>query len=319
MLRFLKLAAALAVVPMIAFVTPALAVGEGQIESGDIYRIKNITKNIDFVDPANADACNLLEYKVRIHDPGPGFLTNVNVWVDLPSEADTSNISTIVVSAQNANPSATFDTATLNLSSAQSVSYVNGTTQLLDASGNVIQNLPDGITQGGIGIGNVGVSFSNREYVQFQARVSCPSVPVTFSSTQTVSATASATGSATVNCPKGSVASVTTANATASATVSATASATSTVSQADADQKARAAAQSQANSSAQSQAQAAANANAQTAATAKCKPAVVTPSAPVTTSGKGLPNTGPGSIAAIFAGVSTIAGAGHYFIRGRRG
>lgn len=175
MLRFLKLAAALAVVPIIAFAAPALAVGEGQIESGDIYRIKNITKNVDFADPANADSCNLLEYKVRIHDPGPGFLTNVNVWVDLPGGADTSNISTIVVSAQNANPLSTLDTAILNLSSAQGVSYVNGTTQLLDAGGNVIQNLPDGITQGGIVIGNIGVSFNNREYVQFQARTSgCP-------------------------------------------------------------------------------------------------------------------------------------------------
>ncbi|MEK7561959.1 MAG: hypothetical protein AAB541_03810 [Patescibacteria group bacterium] len=238
MLRFLKLATALAVVPIIAFAAPALAVGEGQIESGDIYRIKNITKNIDFVDPANADSCNLLEYKVRIHDPGPGFLTNVNVWVDLPSGADTNNISTIVVSAQNANPLSTFDTATLNLSSAQGVSYVNGTTQLLDASGNVIQNLPDGITQAGIAIGNVGVSFNNRKYVQFQARVSCPAPVPTPTPTPTPTPAA------------------------------------------------------------------------------PTKP-TTKPVVTVASSTKALPDTGPGDVAAIFAGVSAIAGAGHYFVTRR--
>lgn len=38
---------------------------------------------------------------------------------------------------------------------------------------------------------------------------------------------------------------------------------------------------------------------------------------PVVSVGKSLPNTGPGSVAAIFAGVSAIAGAGHYFVTRR--
>lgn len=179
MKRFKTIAVLLATVTALAFASPVLAVNQGQIEGGDIYRIKNITKNVDFIDPANADACNVLMYKVRIHDPGPGALTNVFVWVDLPSGEATSNTSTIVVSSPNADPSSTYDAATVNLSSSRSVSYLSGTTQLLGPSGNVISNLPDGITQGGINIGDVGVSVDNRRYVQFQAKVSCPPVTPT--------------------------------------------------------------------------------------------------------------------------------------------
>ena len=41
------------------------------------------------------------------------------------------------------------------------------------------------------------------------------------------------------------------------------------------------------------------------------------PTTPVV--GKSLPDTGPGSVAAIFAGVSALAGAGHYIVTRRRG
>jgi hypothetical protein len=174
MTQLTKLAAALAAVPVIAFATPALAASEGQIEGGNIFRIKNITKNVDFTDPANADACDTLMFRVRIHDPGPGFLTDVRVKATLDSNVADSHISTVTVSAINADPDSTSDTATLNLSSSQSISFVSGSTQLLDANGNVIRTLPDGITQGGVGIGNVGVSIAEKRFVQFQVKVSCP-------------------------------------------------------------------------------------------------------------------------------------------------
>jgi hypothetical protein len=62
--------------------------------------------------------------------------------------------------------------ATVNISSAQTVSYENGTTQLLDAKGNVIENLPDTITGSGVNIGTLVGSAT--EYVNFKAKVSCP-------------------------------------------------------------------------------------------------------------------------------------------------
>lgn len=160
-----------------AFIGVVNAEGEGQIEGGNIYRVRNVTKGGDFTDPANADACDIVQYKVRIHNPGPGALSEVNVKATLPAGAATSHTSTVTVSAQNADPASTSDTAVVNLSSSQSISYISGSTELLNPSGGVISGLPDGITQGGVNIGNVGVSIDQLRFVQFKAKINCPEQP----------------------------------------------------------------------------------------------------------------------------------------------
>lgn len=164
---------------VLVFAAPALADNEGQIEGGNIYRVKNITKNIDFTDPVTADPCDVVQYKVRIHNPGPGALTSVTVKAALPNVVATSHTSTVTVSAINANPQSTSDTAVVNVSKASGISYVNGSTQLLDANGNVISTLGDGVTSGGVNIGNVGVSINEKRFVQFKAKLECPKPPVT--------------------------------------------------------------------------------------------------------------------------------------------
>jgi hypothetical protein len=176
MSRLLKSAvAALAVVPVVAFAAPVSATVQSSIEGGDIYRVKNVTKNVDFTDPANADACNVLEYKVRLHNGGPTeVLNNVTVSAAFQTAASTKNVSLITARADNASPSNTSDSATVNLSSAQTMSYVNGSTQLLDANGNVIKALPDTITTSGVNIGSLGISLNEKRYVQFQEKVNCP-------------------------------------------------------------------------------------------------------------------------------------------------
>jgi hypothetical protein len=179
MSKLFTMAAALVLVPLLAFASPVLAAGEGQIEGGNIYRVKNVTKNTDFVDPASADACDTLQYWVRIHNPGPGFLSDVKLKATLPSGAATSNTSTMTISAINADPESTSDTATVNVSSSQAFTYESGSTQLLGASGEFLQTLPDGITQGGVSIGNVGVSLGEKRFVLFKVKVNCPTTPVT--------------------------------------------------------------------------------------------------------------------------------------------
>jgi hypothetical protein len=174
MKKLVSVIAGLAAVPVVAMAVPVNATVQPSIEGGDIYRVKNVTKNIDFTDPVNADACDLLMYKVRIHNPGPVALTNVRVQAAFQTAASTSNKSIITVRADNASPSNTSDTATANLSSSQTLSYVSGSTQLLDANGNVISTLSDGITQGGVSIGSVGVSINEKRFVQFQEKVNCP-------------------------------------------------------------------------------------------------------------------------------------------------
>lgn len=165
------------VVPAVMIATPAIAASEGQIEGGNIYRVKNVTQNIDFTNPVNATSCDTVQYRVRIHNPGPGALSAVNVKATLPAGAATTNTSTVTISAVNADPASTSATATVNLSSALSIGYLGGSTQLLDQNGNFISNLPDGITAGGVNIGNVGVSTQEKRFVQFAAKVNCPSTP----------------------------------------------------------------------------------------------------------------------------------------------
>lgn len=176
-LRLTKLTVAFAILASVIFAPVALAASEGQIEGGNIYRVKNVTKNTDFTDPVKADACDVLQYWIRIHNPGPGFLTDVKVKATFPSGSASNHTSTMTASAVNADPASTSDTATVNLSSSQSLSYQSGSTQLLDASGNPIKTLPDGIVGSGVSIGNVGVSLGEKRFILFKAKISCPTTP----------------------------------------------------------------------------------------------------------------------------------------------
>jgi len=198
-------------------VTPfAAADSPGQIGGGDIYRIKNLTKNTDFTDPATANACEKLEYKVRLHNSGFDSVTNIVADATLPSNSSTSNVSKMTVTYSGGVVPSVSDTATLNLTSAQSVSYVSGTTQLLDGNNNLVKALPDGVTQGGVNVGTL--NGSTVEFVQFQAQVNCPTPPVTPPTTPPTTPATPATPTALVNTGPGSVAAIFAA-ATAAGTV----------------------------------------------------------------------------------------------------
>lgn len=150
----------------------------GQLGSGDIYRVRNVSDNqTDFVKVADADLCETVQFKVRIHNGGPKTLTNVNVKASLSSGVKTSHSSTVTVSADNNREGAVATgTAGVNLSQAGSISYVNGSTELLDADGNYMKTLGDAVTGAGVNIGDVAVSLNNKRFVQFKAKISCPEV-----------------------------------------------------------------------------------------------------------------------------------------------
>lgn len=153
------------------------AIGEGQIAGGDIYRSKNVTKNGEFSDTTFADKCETLQYKIRLHNPGPTTVNNVNVKVNLPGNVDTTNVSTATITSQNSQPSVVSDTTTVKLSTAQKIDYVNGSTELLDTYSKHIAGLPDTIFSSGVNIGSVGVSLNEIKFVQFKAKVDCPKPP----------------------------------------------------------------------------------------------------------------------------------------------
>jgi uncharacterized repeat protein (TIGR01451 family) len=198
MSKLLKVsAAALLVVPVLAVANTVSAVtGGGQIEGGDIYRAKNVTKGSDFVDPASADAGDTLLYKVRIHNPGEQCITNTTVKASLPTGANQKNVSTVTVHADNVTTNNISDTATVNLSSAQKVSFVPGSVQLLDANGAVLNSVSDSVVTGanGANIGQVCVSVNNKRFVQFQAKVEKPAATPTPSPTPTPTPTPAPAG-----------------------------------------------------------------------------------------------------------------------------
>lgn len=201
-------AAAAAIIPAVALSGSVLAAAVGQIEGGDIYRVRNVSKNTDFTDPASATCGETVQFKVRIHNPGPDALNNVNVKATLPSGEATSHSSKVTVTADNANPSTITDTAGVNLSQAGSLSYVAGSTELLDAHNSKLNTLPDTITGAGVNAGTVGVSVEQKRFVQFKAKVNCPTTPSVTPETPTTPAAPTVPGQPTklVNTGAGSVA-----------------------------------------------------------------------------------------------------------------
>lgn len=161
----------------------AHALGAGQIEGGSSnYTISNVSKGTGFSNTQSADACNVVEYRVHLYNPGPDPISDVKVEATINTMTPyTQYVSTATVFAPDSlTPQVNFQ-ATLNLSSAQTESYVKNSTVLLDSAGNVIKSsangtLDDTITMGagGIDIGSLGESV--QEYLEFKAQVNCPPV-----------------------------------------------------------------------------------------------------------------------------------------------
>ena len=116
-----------------------------------------------------------MQFRVRIHNPGPEEINDVRVAATLPATVATSHSSTATVSASDA-PDVITDTAGVNLDTAGTLSYVAGSTQLLDPNGSVLQTLGDGIVGGEPSISNC-VSNNQMRLVQFSADVDREETP----------------------------------------------------------------------------------------------------------------------------------------------
>lgn len=176
MKKLLAILSSAVIVPVVVFMSVS-ALGQGQVEGGDIYRVRNVTKSTDFTDPVSATCNETVQFKVRVHNPGPSEIQNVTVTATLPSVTAKSHVSKVTVSSPYADPSSTSDTATVNLDKEGKLTYVAGSTELLGAHGAKISTLGDTILTTGVNIGKVGVSIEEKRYVQFSAKVSCPEAP----------------------------------------------------------------------------------------------------------------------------------------------
>lgn len=153
--------------------TPALATYAAQIEQGDIYWAKNVTKGGKFVDPASATCGDTVQFRVRVHNLGPDVAKSVNVKATLPSAVAASHSSTVTITPTNGQPASISDTAGVNLDKAGKLAYVAGSTELLDANGAKMSTLGESIFTSGVNIGDVNISIQNKRFVQFSVKVEC--------------------------------------------------------------------------------------------------------------------------------------------------
>jgi len=209
MRKVTTLAAAVAVVPVLAISGSAFATTEnpGQIEQGNIYRVKNITTSGSFAENITAKCGDTVEFRVRIHNGGPATLTNVKVAATLNEASSTSHGSKVSLSADNnLHDMVVTANAGVNTDEATTATYVSGSTQLLNYGESVLKNLPDGILKGGVNIGDLGPLTSDTEEVQFQAKLNCPTPkpPVTPPTTTTTTTTPTSTPTTLVNTGPGS-------------------------------------------------------------------------------------------------------------------
>lgn len=180
-MKYLSKVAAIAgatTIASVAALTPVLADSPGQLEGGSlVYKVKNVTQNGSYANTVSAKACDELQYSIDLHNTEYGALHNIMVKVNLPSGSTTSNVSTMTASPDAGGTTGTSGTASVNFTIPQNVTYENGTTVLYDGSGHVIKNLSDGITPNGINVGSL--NGSTTEFVNFKARVNCPTTPNT--------------------------------------------------------------------------------------------------------------------------------------------
>jgi hypothetical protein len=170
---------------------PATAASPGQLQGGsNTYVVKNVTKGGAYANSVSAVSCgDTIKYSIQLSNTGFGALHSINVKASLGS---TSNMTAVPAEGAAAGTSGSVNVA---LGSNQSLVYDSGSTQLYDGNGNVVKTLSDGITSGGVNVGDL--AGSTNEFVNFTAKVNCPSTPVTPSSTPQVtpaSTTLPATG-----------------------------------------------------------------------------------------------------------------------------
>jgi hypothetical protein len=146
--------------------SPVLADSPGQLTGGaQVFQVKNLTQKTDYASSANAACNDELQYSIMLHNAAFGGLTNVQVKVDLATGKVTAT------PAEGAS-AGTSGSVTVNLTSGGSLVYENGTTTLYNSKGEVVKTLPDTITQSGVNIGNI--NGSTTEFVNFKAKVNCP-------------------------------------------------------------------------------------------------------------------------------------------------
>jgi len=163
---------ALAALPVLGvlFTAPVFADSPGQLSNGPSnYKVRNVTKNGAYAQSINATCDDTVKYSITLSNSDYGLLRNLTVKADMASGV-------INASATNANNAVTSvsGNAKVNLDRG-SLAYVPGSTVRITSDGVTSTPVADGVTAGGVNVGDL--KGSTAIFVQFQAKVNCPTEP----------------------------------------------------------------------------------------------------------------------------------------------
>lgn len=163
---------ALVVLPVLAvlFTTPVFADSPGQLSNGPSnYKVRNVTQNGAYAQSVAATCNETVKYSITLNNSDFGLLRNVMVNANMQSGA----ISASATNADNQTTSVAGN-AKVNVTNG-TLAYVPGSTVRITGDGATSTPLSDGIVSGGVNAGNLNGSTSI--FVQFQAKVNCPTTP----------------------------------------------------------------------------------------------------------------------------------------------
>ncbi|HEX6153411.1 MAG TPA: hypothetical protein VFZ19_07820 [Solirubrobacterales bacterium] len=154
----------------------ASSLGSGQFGAGEIVRASLGDASGTYPDPLSARLGSTVTVAIRLSNVGPDPVVGTRVSARLPNGAASSLSVGFSARARNTNPSGVDDTATIELAddAEACLAYVPGSSRLFDQHFGLIRSLPDGVTEGEVPIGSVGVGVTNNRFVGFELSLEAP-------------------------------------------------------------------------------------------------------------------------------------------------
>jgi hypothetical protein len=146
----------------------------GQIEQGNIVRASLTgAPGGSYKDPLVAPAGSVVAVGMRLSNGGPDEIRAVRVKAQIPPISGDALAVTVQAVSSEANPSPIADTAGLDVAarSAVCLRYVPGSAIERTLTGAVLRSLPDGITDGGVTAGPLGVPLEDTRTIVFKLRL----------------------------------------------------------------------------------------------------------------------------------------------------
>lgn len=161
--------AAIAAIPALLGAS-VFADSPGQLSNGaSNYKVRNVTKNGEYSQSIAATCGETVKYSITLSNSDFGLLKDLTVKANIASGA----ISASAINASNETTSVS-GSAKVNLDKG-TLAYIPGSTVRITSDGKTSTPQADGIAAGGVNVGNL--NGSTAIFVQFQAKVECPTTP----------------------------------------------------------------------------------------------------------------------------------------------